>query len=115
MRDNGQLSLRPGPDSEIVVITPRPVNLTPADTSSQVEIKLAAAIRQRHPRVVEFRLSETADEIEIEIGVPILKRNLFECPFGADGCFGIVATGGIDEDAGGAEGFYNGALGFRQA
>jgi len=50
VRDGGRLPLHPGPDDTIVVITPQPVNLTPADTSASVEIALADRIRQRHPR-----------------------------------------------------------------
>ena len=57
MRSDGQLPLRPGPDDTIVVITPVPRDLTPADTSSAAHIGLADAIRQRHPRTRAYQLS----------------------------------------------------------
>jgi beta-N-acetylhexosaminidase len=56
VRDHGRLPLRPAADAHIVVITPRPVDLTPADTSSMVEIKLADAIRVRHPRTTALQI-----------------------------------------------------------
>ncbi len=45
VRDDGRLPLRPAANASVVVITPRPVDLTPADTSSMVKIRLADAIR----------------------------------------------------------------------
>jgi beta-N-acetylhexosaminidase len=48
------LPLRVGPDAKIAVVTVRPEDLTPADTSSYVQPGLAAAIRKRHPRVTEI-------------------------------------------------------------
>ncbi|HVO44509.1 MAG TPA: glycoside hydrolase family 3 C-terminal domain-containing protein, partial [Aggregatilineales bacterium] len=65
VRYEGQLPLHPGPDDRIAVITPTPTDLTPADTSSRVEILLAEAIRQRHPKVVAFELPPQASSEQI--------------------------------------------------
>ena len=65
VRDAGRLPLRLAPDAEIVVITPEPVDLTPADTSSHVTIALADAIRQRHPRTRAYELPHRAGPDEI--------------------------------------------------
>jgi beta-N-acetylhexosaminidase len=57
VRDQAHLlPLSPGPDDLIAVITPRPTDLTPADTSSQVRIALADAIRRRHPRTLALEI-----------------------------------------------------------
>lgn len=56
VRDNGKLPLRPTPETTIAVITVRPVNLTPADTSSFVTIRLAEDVRSRHSRVIALEL-----------------------------------------------------------
>ena len=57
VRDGGQLPIRPGPDDTIAVITPKPRDLTPADTSSVAHIGLADAIRRRHPRTQAYTLA----------------------------------------------------------
>lgn len=59
-RDNGKMPLRPGPDDTIAVITAQPANLTPADTSAGVQIALADAVRQRHPRTQAYELPRNA-------------------------------------------------------
>ncbi|HRE47624.1 MAG TPA: glycoside hydrolase family 3 N-terminal domain-containing protein [Aggregatilineales bacterium] len=51
------MPINPAPDETLVVITPRPVNLTPADTSASVEITLGQAIRRRHPRTLNYELA----------------------------------------------------------
>ncbi len=61
VRDHGRLPLRPAEETHIAIITPRPVDLTPADTSSMVEIKLAGAIRARHPRTTALQIPFKAD------------------------------------------------------
>jgi beta-N-acetylhexosaminidase len=54
VRDEGvHLPLRLDPGDDLFVVMPRPVDLTPADTSSTVEPGLADAIRRHHPRVTE--------------------------------------------------------------
>jgi beta-N-acetylhexosaminidase len=61
-RVRGTLPLDVPADGRIVVITPRPVDLTPADTSSQVRIGLADAIRARHENTDWFELEPAADD-----------------------------------------------------
>jgi beta-N-acetylhexosaminidase len=46
--DQRLLPLRPAADQRVLVITPRPADLTPADTSSYLTVGLADAIRRRH-------------------------------------------------------------------
>lgn len=43
-------------EKRIAVIIPVPQDLTPADTSSYIQPKLAECIRQHHPRTDEFRI-----------------------------------------------------------
>jgi beta-N-acetylhexosaminidase len=47
--DPPRLPLRPGAADRVLVIMPRPSNLTPADTSETLVIRLAQAVRRRHP------------------------------------------------------------------
>ena len=63
--DAGLLPLAPASDEMVGVVTPRPVNLTPADTSSAVEAGLAAAIRRRHPHVIEVIVQPDPEQGEI--------------------------------------------------
>lgn len=60
-----QLPLKVSSDDTIAVITVRPVNLTPADTSAVVEIKLADAIRKRHHNTLALQMSHTPTDSEI--------------------------------------------------
>ena len=50
----GIVPLRLTSEQTIAVIVPRPLDLTPADTSSYITPKLAEALREFHPRVDEF-------------------------------------------------------------
>jgi beta-N-acetylhexosaminidase len=55
VRDDAHLlPLKSSAEQRIAVIVPKPLDLTPADTSSYVTPQLAAVIRQYHPRVDEF-------------------------------------------------------------
>jgi beta-N-acetylhexosaminidase len=54
--DEALLPLRLGADARVAVVTVRPTDLTPADTSSYVRAGLADAIRRRHPRTDEFEV-----------------------------------------------------------
>jgi beta-N-acetylhexosaminidase len=55
VRDQGGLlPLRLPAEAAIAAVTPRPADLTPADTSSYVRPSLASALRGLHPRVDEF-------------------------------------------------------------
>ncbi|MEP7293219.1 MAG: glycoside hydrolase family 3 N-terminal domain-containing protein, partial [Chloroflexota bacterium] len=64
VRDAGQslwrLPLRPTPETEIVVITVRPTNITPADTSEGEKILLAEAIQARHRRTTGLEIDYQA-------------------------------------------------------
>lgn len=44
----GQIPLRLSAEQKIIVLQPRPRNLTPADTSASVEIRLGAEVQARH-------------------------------------------------------------------
>ncbi|MBI5928972.1 MAG: beta-N-acetylhexosaminidase [Chloroflexi bacterium] len=65
VRDNGVLPLRPSADTQIVAVTIRPTDLTPADTSSQVAMTLGSALQKRHPLVKTLEISYHASEQEI--------------------------------------------------
>lgn len=65
VRDNGNLPLRPTENQTIAIITVRPADLTPADTSSQVKIKLADAIRKRHSNIVSLQVPHDLSETDI--------------------------------------------------
>jgi beta-N-acetylhexosaminidase len=52
--ETGILPLRLTEDQRIAVIVPRPLDLTPADTSSYVAPMLAESIREYHPRTDKF-------------------------------------------------------------
>ncbi|MFN8377525.1 MAG: glycoside hydrolase family 3 N-terminal domain-containing protein [Anaerolineae bacterium] len=65
VRSGKQLPMRPADDETIIVITPKPANLTPADTSAFVHIALADAVRARHSRTVSLELSRGASDAEL--------------------------------------------------
>jgi beta-N-acetylhexosaminidase len=63
--DAGLLPLRPGRDARLLVVTPAPADLTPADTSSLVQVRLGDAIARRHPgtQVIQVPIDPSAAEI----------------------------------------------------
>lgn len=61
----GLLPLRPAADDRIAVVQPRPTDMTPADSSSEVAPLLAGAIRRRHAATDEFIVSPTLSSAEI--------------------------------------------------
>lgn len=66
VRDRDRLlPLSLNPDQRLAVVLPRPVDLTPADTSSYVTPQLAQALRSYHPRVEEFLVSHAPGQQEI--------------------------------------------------
>ncbi|HVU10008.1 MAG TPA: glycoside hydrolase family 3 N-terminal domain-containing protein [Phototrophicaceae bacterium] len=65
VRDGGRLPLRPSEETEIAVMTVRPVNITPADTSNGERVLLAEAIRQRHRRTTAIEIDYAAPESAI--------------------------------------------------
>ena len=59
----GLLPLRPKPGQRVLVITPRPRELTPADSSADEPLALAEAVRRHHPDVLDLRVpSEPSDD-----------------------------------------------------
>jgi beta-N-acetylhexosaminidase len=103
VRDRDKLlPLRLHPDQRLAVVLPRPVDLTPADTSSYVIPQLAQALRRYHPRVEEFLVSHAPDRQEIadllvqlaDIDCIVLGTlNAFSQPDQAEMAQAILATG----------------------
>jgi beta-N-acetylhexosaminidase len=67
----GLLPLQIKPEVHLAVVVPKPIDLTPADTSSYVTPGLAAALREYHPNVDPFMISYAPDEQE---SVDVLER-----------------------------------------
>lgn len=66
VRDEAKiLPLHCSPDQQLAVVLPRPIDLTPADTSSYVAPSLAHALRRYHARVDEFDVSYDPSNKEI--------------------------------------------------
>jgi beta-N-acetylhexosaminidase len=61
----GLLPLQPKTEERIAVIVPKPIDLTPADTSSYVRPGLAAALREYHLNVDEYIISYAPEAGEI--------------------------------------------------
>jgi beta-N-acetylhexosaminidase len=59
------LPLRPPDHARLLVVTPRPADLTPADTSSSVTVRLGEAIQHRHPDALLVEVPIDPDEQEI--------------------------------------------------
>ncbi len=64
-KEAGLLPLRLASDARVAVVIPRPIDLTPADTSSYVVPALASALRAYHPIVEEFVVSSTPSDSDI--------------------------------------------------
>jgi len=66
VRDEAKiLPLRCSPDQRLAVILPRPVDLTPADTSSYIAPSLAQNLRRYHAGLDEFIVSHNPSQNEI--------------------------------------------------
>ncbi len=66
VRDDAHLlPIKLSPDARIAVMMPRPIDLTPADTSSYVTPALAQAVRALHPNVDEFIVAQDPSEADI--------------------------------------------------
>ena len=66
VRDDADLlPLRPTASDRIVVITPQPLDLPPADSSGTDPLALADAIRRHHPDVAEIRVASEPSDAEI--------------------------------------------------
>jgi beta-N-acetylhexosaminidase len=68
------LPLKLDADNKIVVIVPKPLDLTPADTSSYVTPQLANSIRQFHTNTDEFIISYAPEEKETKELIDKLKK-----------------------------------------
>jgi beta-N-acetylhexosaminidase len=62
---NPQLPLRLAPDQRLLVVLPKPADLTPADTSSYERLSLAETIRRYHPATDELFISIDPTPAEI--------------------------------------------------
>jgi len=62
---NKYLPIKPDADQRIAVIVPIPQDLTPADTSSYVQPKLAESVRKYHARTDEFTIPYSPSDQEI--------------------------------------------------
>ena len=69
--DSGILPLRLKPEQRIAAILPKPVDLTPADTSSYITPSLAAALQEYHPNVDEYIIpyAPTSEETASLVGL----------------------------------------------
>ncbi|MEA2026560.1 MAG: glycoside hydrolase family 3 N-terminal domain-containing protein, partial [Chloroflexota bacterium] len=66
VRDDADLlPLRPTASDRIVVITPQPLDLTPADSSATEPLALAEAVRHHHPGVSDIRVAAEPSDDEI--------------------------------------------------
>jgi beta-N-acetylhexosaminidase len=63
--DDGLLPLRPAPGARLLVVTPQPRDLTPADSSSTEPLDLAAEIRRSHPATEAVRVAAEPGDAEI--------------------------------------------------
>ncbi len=88
VKSDGLLPLLPGSGDAVAVITPQPVDLTPADTSSSVRIELADAIRRRHPDTEAFELPANASDNDISAILSATEKAAYV----------IVGTVGADKD-----------------
>lgn len=62
---SAQLPLKLAPEQSIAVITPRPEDLTPADTSSRVKIRLVEHIRERHQATQSLEIDMQPSDTQI--------------------------------------------------
>lgn len=90
----GGLPLDPAPNDHIAVVTVRPQNLTPADTSASVKIGLDEAIRAHHANTSGWEMDYGADEDSI-------RELLAAVP--DDARYVIVGTINANDDAAQAE------------
>jgi beta-N-acetylhexosaminidase len=73
----GLLPLRLASGGRLAVVLPRPIDLTPADTSSYVAPVLAQALRQFHPDVDEFIVPHAPQPADIAALLPqVTSRDL---------------------------------------
>ena len=77
-----QLPLRPGRDEHVLVVTPEPRELTPADSSADETLALAEAVGHHHPHVVDVRVpaEPSAADIAAVRTVRLAGWQFFELP-----------------------------------
>ncbi|MBI9048940.1 MAG: hypothetical protein JEZ00_05965 [Anaerolineaceae bacterium] len=63
--DANLLPLKLNKQKRIVVLLPKPVDLTPADTSSYVKLSLLPLIKKEHTNVIEMQYNMQPDDVEI--------------------------------------------------
>ncbi len=90
---NGILPLHLGPEERLGVVMPRPVDLTPADTSSYVTPQLAAELRKLHPQVEEISVGHNPSAEEIGEAL----RRLEDCGAAVVGTLNAFAAPGQAE------------------
>jgi len=103
VRDEAHLlPLKLNPDQRIVVIIPRPADLTPADTSSYVLPALDASVRQYHANVDEIVIpfapnteiiAKTLKQTQGAALVIIGTLNAFDCPAQAEMVNQVLQSG----------------------
>jgi beta-N-acetylhexosaminidase len=59
------LPLRLAPEARVAVVTPRPEDLTPADTSSYLKPELASAARRHHANIDDFTIAMNPTGAEV--------------------------------------------------
>jgi beta-N-acetylhexosaminidase len=64
---DGAIPMRPAASDRILVVVPRPTDLTPADTSAAETLGLAAAVRRRHPATEELAVAHAPSDAEITL------------------------------------------------
>jgi beta-N-acetylhexosaminidase len=73
-QEPGRLPLRLPASARLVVVVPKPADLTPADTSSYLRPALAAALRRHHAKVDEIEMSMTPTASEVRALRATLER-----------------------------------------
>jgi beta-N-acetylhexosaminidase len=75
--EQGLIPIQMGHGDKVLAIMPRPVDLTPADTSSLVPPSLAASIRRHHVSTTELMVDRDPSEQEISEAVALTRRHDF--------------------------------------
>lgn len=81
----GLLPLRPSASARLLVLGPTPADLTPADTSSLVPLRLIDAVRRRHARTESFTVSidPSAEEVEAALAAVLATDLVILCTIDA--------------------------------
>ena len=81
----GLLPLRPSTSARLLVLAPTPADLTPADTSSLVPLRLIDAVRRRHARTETFVVSidPSPDEVDAAMAAVLATDLVILCTIDA--------------------------------